>query len=165
MPNFGSRIVALGAAALALWLAAPACAQNNLGGFMPPAPEGWQATETHFTEDPNGMEPFASRIYAPAKPGSSSGFSITFTRPGPADLASYFDDKRLGPNPFMPEMVTSLVKVDSLDAWLTWNESVRGGVLEMKVGRVQIGILASEVSREQLLAFGRSIDVARLLKY
>lgn len=61
--------------------------------------------------------------------------------------------------------MTSRVKVDSVDAWLTWDQRAGGGRLEMKVGRVQVGIQGSEVSRDQVLAFARSINLPRLLKY
>jgi hypothetical protein len=62
-------------------------------------------------------------------------------------------------------MVTSRLKVNELDAYLTYNAQGPGGVLEMKVGRVLVGIQGSEVTAEQIVALARSMDTGRLLQY
>lgn len=151
-------------------LTSPASAQDlqsPLTAYLPPPPSGFGNTmPPSVVEDLNGMEPSVSHVYGPLEPGAKGLLGITITRPSPADLASTFPGSRtLGPHPMAPWMVTSLIKVNDLDAYLHYNDQGPGGVLEMKVGRVLVGIQGSEVSPEAIIAFARSMDTAALQKY
>ena len=107
-----------------------------------------------------------SQGYGPATPGAPGSMSITFTHPSPHDMPSRFEHPRpLGPNPFAPQFVTSLVKVNGLDAYLIYDAPGRGGVLQVRVGRVLVGIVGGEVTPEQIVGLASSIDTGRLLKY
>ena len=151
-------------------LASPASAQDltsPLTAYLPPPPSGFgNPMPPSVVEDLNGMEPSVSHGYGPLEPGTKGFLSITITHPSPADLETAFPDSRpLGPNPMAPWMVTSRIKVNDLDAYLHYNEQGPGGVLEMKVGRVLVGIQGAEVSPEAIIAFARSMDTAALQKY
>lgn len=147
--------------------AAAAGARSGMTPFVPPPPEGWVSTmPPNETEDENDLEPSVSQAYGPAKPGAPGGMSITFNHPSPHDMDSRFQPSRqLGPNPFAPQFVTSQVKVNGLDAFLIYDAAGRGGVLQVRVGRVLVGIVGAEVTPEQIVGLASSIDTGRLLKY
>lgn len=142
-------------------------ARSGMTPFIPPPPAGWTSTmPPSETEDENGLEPSVSQGYGPEKPGAPGFMSIVFTHPSPHDMATRFSTPRpLGPNPFAPQFVTSRVKVNELDAYLIYDAGGRGGVLEMRVGRVAVGIQGGEVTADQIIGLAKSIDTARLLKY
>ena len=158
---------ALAAALLLAGAGQAMAAVSGMTPFVPPPPDGWMsAMPPNETEDENSVEPMVSQGYGPAKPGAPGFMSITFTHPAPEDMASRFQDPRpLGPNPFAPQFVTSQVKVNQLDAYLIYDAEGRGGVLQVRVGRVLVGIVGSEITPEQLVGLASSIKTDRLLKY
>lgn len=161
----GVLVVALLAAAAA----GHACAEARSGmtPFVPPPPAGWASSAPpNEVEDENGMEPSVAQGYGPEKPGVPGFLSIVFTHHSRHDMTSRFASPRpLGPNPFAPQFVTSLVKVNELDAYLIYDAAEEGGVLQMRVGRILVGITGGKVSPQQMIAFASSVDTARLQKY
>ncbi|MBS0491823.1 MULTISPECIES: hypothetical protein [unclassified Phenylobacterium] len=158
---------ALASALLLAGAGQASAAQSGMTPFVPPPPSGWTSTmPPSETDDENGIEPMVSQGYGPATPGAPGSMSITFTHPSPHDMPSRFEHPRpLGPNPFAPQFVTSLVKVNGLDAYLIYDAPGRGGVLQVRVGRVLVGIVGGEVTPEQIVGLASSIDTGRLLKY
>jgi hypothetical protein len=147
--------------------AAAAGARSGMTPFVPPPPEGWLSTmPPSETEDENDLEPSVSQAYGPAEPGAPGGMSITFNHPSPHDMDSRFQPSRpLGPNPFAPQFVTSRVKINGLDGYLVYDAAGQGGVLQLRVGRVLVGIVGAAVTPEQMVGLASSIDTGRLLKY
>ena len=140
--------------------------KSGMTPFIPPPPDGWNSPMApNEVEDENGLEPSVSQGYGPSKPGEPGALTITMTHPSPHDMAVHFADRTLGPNPFAPQFVVSRVKVNELDAYLTYDSAEQGGVLEMRVGRILVGIQGGKVTAEQIVAFASSIDTGRLLKY
>ncbi|MBA4014061.1 MAG: hypothetical protein C0481_19535 [Phenylobacterium sp.] len=164
-----TSIVAALAAVLSLGAARAEAAEAKSGmtPFIPPPPAGWSSpTPPNETEDENGMEPSVSIGYGPDKPGERGLLYIILTHPSPHDMPSRFQSPRpLGPSPFAPQLVVSHVKVNELDAYLTYDANEQGGVLQMRVGRVLVGIQGGATTTDQIVAFARSIDTARLQKY
>lgn len=146
---------------------AAAEARSGMTPFIPPPPAGWSSPNPpNETEDENGMEPSVNIGYGPDKPGERGLLYVILSRPSPHDMPSRFPSPRpLGPSQFAPQFVVSHVKVNELDAYLTYDAKEQGGVLEMRVGRVLVGIQGGAVTTDQIIAFARSIDTARLLKY
>lgn len=141
--------------------------RSGLVAFVPPAPSGWEThVEPTVIDDPNAMEPSVSHGYT--KSSGSAFMSITLTRPSPQDLAAQYSALRPGVHPIATDMVTSLVKVRDLDAYLIHNTMAgdAGYVLMMKVGRVSVGINGGDAaSKEEIMTLAASVDLAALLKY
>lgn len=69
-------------------------------------------------------------------------------------------------------MITEQVPIGTADGTLGFKalymhntQAPNGGTVEMRVGRVLVGIQGSEVTREQIMAFAGSIDLPVLSKY
>lgn len=141
--------------------------KSGMTPFIPPPPAGWSSPmPPNETDDENGMEPSVNQGYGPDAPGARGLLYVTLSRPSPHDMPSRFQSPRpLGPSQFAPQFVVSQVKVNGLDAYLTYDAKEQGGVLEMRVGRVLVGIQGGAVTTEQMVAFARSIDTAELQKY
>lgn len=159
-------------AGLALALSVqPAHAESELRSgmtpFLPPVPAGWESPMgPNVVEDENGLEPSVSQGYGPSSPNVRGFFAVTITHPSPHDLAVAFPASRpLGPNAMAPWQVTSREKVNGLDAYLHYNAEGKGGILQMKVGRVLVGIQGGERTAEEIVAFAASMDTAGLQKY
>lgn len=142
-------------------------ARSAMTRFLPPPPAGWESPMAPTeTEDETGLEPMVSQGYGPSQIGARGFMSITMTHPSAHDMAVRFPaSKPLGPNPMAPQFVTTREKVNGLDAYLIYDREGRGGVLELKVGRVLVGIQGGEVTAEQILGLASSIDTAQLMKY
>ncbi|KQY89831.1 hypothetical protein [Brevundimonas sp. Root1423] len=164
---FGTALALAATPAIVASSASAQSIQSPLVAFIPPPPSGFENTmPPAVVEDLNGMEPSAHHSYGRSEPGAKGVLGITITHPSPADLQSWLEEDRpLGPHPMAPWMVTSRVKINDLDAYLSYNEQGPGGVLQMKVGRVLVGIQGSEVTPELIIAFARSMDTAALQKY
>lgn len=107
-----------------------------------------------------------SEGFLPIEPGARGRFGVTITHPGPADLETAFPASRpLGPHAMAPWMVTSRVRVNDIDAYLIYNSQGRTGVLEIKVGRILVGVQGGDVSPEAVTALARSLNTAALHKY
>lgn len=150
--------------------APPVQAQELVSGmtpFLPPPPAGWEAPMgPNVREDDNGLEPAVGQAYGPSSPNERGMYVVTINHPSAHDLAvAYPPSRPLGPNPMAPWMVTSHVKVNDLDAYLIYNQEAGSGILQMKVGRVSVGIQGGERTPEQIVAFARTMDTDRLLKY
>lgn len=141
--------------------------RSGMTPFIPPPPAGWSSPmPPNETEDENGMEPSVNQGYGPSDPGAQGLLYVILTHPSPHDMAVRFPASRpLGPSAFAPQLVVSRVKVNELDAYLIYNAEEQGGVLEMKVGRILVGIQGGKVTADQIIAFASSIDTARLQKY
>lgn len=165
-----AKTMILAALAGALLLAARAEGAESRSGmmsFIPPPPAGWSSPmPPNETEDENDLEPSVSQTYGPSAPGAQGLLYVILTHPSPHDMPSRFQSPRpLGPSQFAPQLVVSQVKVNGLDAYLTYDAKEQGGVLDMKVGRILVAIQGGKVSPEQIKGFASSIDTGRLLKY
>lgn len=164
-----TSIIAALAAVLSLGVvgAEAAEAKSGMTPFIPPPPAGWSSPmPPNETEDENSMEPSVSQGYGPSDPGARGLLYVILTHPSAEDMPSRFQSPRpLGPSQFAPQFVVSQVKVNELDAYLTYDAKEQGGVLQMRVGRILVGIQGGAVSADQIVAFARSIDTARLQKY
>ena len=175
MKKFFMRGLLCAALAVAAAAGAPASAasaqalHSGLLPFLPPPPSGYQSpTPPVAVEDLNGMEPSAHQAYGSVDPQSSMGFGVTIVHLSPEDLDDAIDalsEVPVGPHPMAPWMVTSHVKVNGLDAYLSYNDQGPGGVLQMRVGRVLVGVSGSGVTPEAIIGLAGSMDTAALQKY
>lgn len=118
------------------------------------------------TEDLNGLEPSVAQGYGPRDPNLRGFFAVTINHPSRQDLTSAWSALGPpGPSPMAPWIVTSLVKVNGLDAYLHYNREARSGILQMKVGCVMVAVQGGERTAQEIVVFAGSMDLSGLVKY
>ncbi len=130
---------------------------QDLRAYLPKPVGGWKADGVFDEAEVFDPARRADQDYS-RRQGEDGGVSLTITR----GLSAGGGPRRLGPDPEVGGRVTSEVMVSGFRGYLVFEAENRTGRLEVRVGRCVVIVDGHDVDAEELVAFARAVDTARL---